>query len=99
MATLGYDDDALADLVRVALFLAGDDEAAAVRALGLIQDAVAILTLHPLIGRPAPRHLRELVVSLGATGYIVLYAYSEAGDHVQVHGVRHQRDVGFDEVS
>lgn len=97
MATLGYDDDALADLVRIALFLAGEDPPAAVRAMDLIEEAVALLTLHPLIGRPAPRHMRELVISLGATGYIALYGYSEAGDHVQVHGIRHQREAGFDE--
>ena len=99
MATLGYDDDALADLARIALFLAGDDPAAAVRAMELILEAVAILTVHPLIGRPAPRNYRELVVSQGVTGYIALYRYSEAADHVQVHGVRHQREAGFDEES
>jgi len=99
VATLGYDDDALADLVNIALFLAVDDPPAAVRTMDLIQDAISILTMHPLIGRPAPRRLRELVVSLGATGYIALHGYSEAADHVQVHGIRHQREAGFDEES
>jgi plasmid stabilization system protein ParE len=97
VATLGYDEEALADLARIALFLANDDSAACVRTMDLIREAISILTLHPLIGRPAPRDYRELVVSQGATGYIALYGYSQAADHVQVHGIRHQREAGFDD--
>ena len=97
MATLAFDDDAIEDLSRLARFLAQADPSGALAVLELIRTAVSLLEEHPLIGRPTNGELRELVISLGATGYIALYGYSPLADHVQIHGIRHQREAGFDD--
>jgi len=97
VASLGYDDEALEDIARLAQFLFVSEPAAVNETLGLIRDAIDILQAHPLIGRPIRGDLRELVISLGATGYIALYGYSPIPEHVQVHRIRHQREAGFDD--
>jgi len=60
-----------------------------------IVDATSILQRHPLIGRPAPHSLRELVISKGNTGYVALYRFLPAKDRVDILAVRHQRECGF----
>ena len=95
MATIGYDDEALEAIARIARFIAQVDPAAAVSTVELIRDAMHIPETHPLIGRTTSLSLRELVISHGATGYVALYGYSPLADHVQIHGIRHQREAGF----
>lgn len=53
----------------------------------------SLLTRHPMIFRKAADSpfLRELIVPLGARGYVVLFEVLEAGV-VRVLAVRHQRE-------
>ncbi|WP_342119779.1 type II toxin-antitoxin system RelE/ParE family toxin [Pseudoduganella sp. OTU4001] len=95
MARIAYSATALCNLEGIADFLATDSEQAALHALDLIDDAISMLARHPLVGRPAENHLRELVISQGRTGYIALYAYDSAQDVILVLAVRHQREAGF----
>jgi len=39
--------------------------------------------------------IRELVISLGQTGYIALYRFVVPQDEVRVLALRHQREIGF----
>lgn len=100
MAQVVYSERAVADLERLADFLAENDRALAFETLAIIQDAVAILGRHPLIGRigrQGEQGLREMVISRGRTGYVALYDFIEADDAVLVLAIRHQREAGFEE--
>jgi plasmid stabilization system protein ParE len=95
LAGLTYAAQALNDLERLADFLAEADPVAALDTLGLIEEAVAILKRHPLIGREVEQGLRELVISRGNTGYVALYSFEEAHDAVFILALRHQREAGY----
>lgn len=95
MARLSYSAQALADLERLTDFLIGGDPAAALETFGLIEEVVALLARHPLVGRPAEHGLHELVISRGRTGYIALYSFEPSQDAVLLLALRHQREVGF----
>ena len=95
MAQVVYSEHAFADLERLADFLAEIDPVFALETVVTIQDAVAILERHPLIGRPCEHGLRELVISRGRTGYVALYDFLEADNAVLVLAIRHQREAGF----
>jgi plasmid stabilization system protein ParE len=90
-----YSEQALADLERLTGFLIEIDPLAAAETLGLIEEAVALLMRHPLIGRPVEFALRELVISRGRTGYVALYSIEEDQDAILILAVRHQREAGF----
>ena len=60
--------------------------------IGAIIQAIDVLALSPLIGRPAAWGQRELVISTGASGYLTLYRYDPALDTVFVLAVRSQRE-------
>lgn len=98
MPSLIYSEHALDDLRRLAEFLFKDDPATAGATASLIGQALEILEAHPLIGRTTDGGLRELVISRGRSGYIALYEYHAAADRIIVHGIRHQREAGFEEV-
>ncbi len=95
MAKLIYSEQALADLERLTDFLAENDPLAAAETVGLIKEAVTILNRHPMIGRPVESELRELVISRGQTGYVVLYSFEEDEDVVLMLAARHQREAGY----
>ncbi|MDX2015485.1 MAG: type II toxin-antitoxin system RelE/ParE family toxin [Myxococcaceae bacterium] len=88
---------ALTDLERLVDFLldAGAEETAR-RAREQIVDAFRVLERHPLIGRPAQRGLRELVISFGRAGYVAVYRYRPEEDLILILAVRHQREVSND---
>ena len=96
MPLVVYLPEALDDLVRLRDFLAESDLFAANETALLITDAVNILANHPLVGRHAGGHWRELVVSRGRSGYVALYQYDEREDQVNVAAIRHQREAGYD---
>ena len=54
-----------------------------------------MLQRHPLIGRPAPHSLRELVISKGQSGYVALYRFLPSKDRIEILAIRHQRESGF----
>lgn len=95
MARLSYTQRALTDFERLADFLRETDPAAAATTPTLIADALALLRLHPHIGRPRGGPIRELVISRGATGYVALYSVEPGGDEVLVLALRHQREAGY----
>ena len=95
MAQLIYSGQAVADLVRLTDFLLESDPVAALETADLIEEAVAVLRRHPLIGRPVEFDLRELVISRGRTGYVALYSFEEDSDAVLVLAIRHQREAGY----
>ena len=95
MARLSYSEQALADLERLTDFLIETDPSAALETVDLIEEAVALLTRHPLIGRPVEYGLHELVISRGRTGYVALYSFEQDQDAVLILAIRHQREAGF----
>ncbi len=94
---IAYAEEALDDLERIFEFNAERDPAGASRHIDAVRDAVSILERHPQVGRPVAggESLRELIVSHGATGYVVLYEHSPAEDLVRIVAVRHQREAGY----
>jgi len=97
MASLVYDEHALADLERLAEFLRESDSASAESTFDLIEEAIDVLAAHPLIGRRVWGELQELIISRGRTGYIALYEYQASADRVIVRAIRHQREAGFED--
>lgn len=95
MAKLSYSGRALADLERLADFLAATDPKAALETVGLIEEPIGLLVRHLLIGRPVEFPLRELVISRGRTGYVALYSFEQAQDAVLILAIRHQREAGY----
>ncbi|MDJ0893460.1 MAG: type II toxin-antitoxin system RelE/ParE family toxin [Gammaproteobacteria bacterium] len=95
MAQVVYSERALTDFEDIFEFIASEDPYLAAETVSIIQEAVAILERHPLIGRAVEGSLRELVISRGRTGYLALYSYVDVEDVVQVLALRHQREAGY----
>jgi len=95
MAQVIYSDEALADFERIIDFLLETSAETAAQTLVNIRSAIGILESHPLIGRRIDNHIRELVISQGATGYLALYRIEPAIDLVRVLCIRHQREAGY----
>jgi plasmid stabilization system protein ParE len=98
MAELVLSGGAIADLERIADFLAESDALAAEATVTLILRALRVLVAHPRIGRASSDDLRELVISQGRTGFVALYEYHALHDRILVDAIRHQREVGFEEM-
>jgi toxin ParE1/3/4 len=60
--------------------------------IGAIIQAIDVLALSPMIGRPVAFGQRELIISTGASGYLALYRYDPAQDTVYVLALRSQRE-------
>ena len=95
MAALIYTRRAVADLDRLAKFLAPEGKEATTDAIDVIAHAVEVLERHPRIGRPVEHGLNELVISRGKTGYVALYDYHVHEDLVVILALRHQREAGY----
>lgn len=95
LASVVYSRAALDDLERLVTFLAAEDPAAAVRSAELIAASVSLLADHPLIGPARDRGLRELIISLGRTGYVALYRFVTHLSEVRVLRIRHQRELDY----
>jgi plasmid stabilization system protein ParE len=67
------------------------------RAAVAIRSAFQHLAEQPEIGRPVdgPGGLRELLISFGASGYVVLYSHELAADAVLILAFRHQKEAGY----
>lgn len=61
-----------------------------------IMQAIDILAVNPLIGRPAAKGKRELVIGRRPRGFLALYQYIDLIDTVFVLAVRSQREAGYD---
>ena len=95
MAQIVYSDEALADFERIIEFLLKTSPEAAMQTLMTIRSAASILEAHPLIGRRINDHIRELVISQRATGYLALYRFDEAFDVIRILRIRNQREAGY----
>jgi plasmid stabilization system protein ParE len=67
---------------------------AAARIRDIIQ-AFNVLESNPLIGRPAPRNKRELIIGRRSRGYAALYRYVPEIDAVFILALRSQREAGY----
>jgi len=95
MTRLLFSPRALQDAERLTDFLLESDPGAASKTISLLLDGLRILKQHPLIGRPAERGYRELLISRGRTGYVALYQYQVEQDTALILAIRHQRESGF----
>ncbi len=95
MAEVVYTRHAFEDLERLTDFLAKSAPEAAVTAIDVSREGIAILGRHPLIGRPCEDELRELLISYGKSGYVALYSHEKPQDLVLVLAIRHQREAGY----
>jgi plasmid stabilization system protein ParE len=91
-----FTEEAEADLLRLFDFLLARDLAAAERAESAIAKAVELLEIFPFSCRKAGAgtddpFLRELIIPFGNSGYVALFEI-EAGGHVTILAVRHQRE-------
>ena len=71
------------------------DPANAARRVGEIIAAFDVLATNPLIGRPAPRDKRGLIIGRSSRGYAALYRYVQEIDTVFVLALRSQREAGY----
>lgn len=60
-----------------------------------IVQGVRVLRENPLIGRPVPGDVRELVMGRDSRGYLALYEYDSFADRVLVLAIRSQREAGY----
>ena len=97
MARVEVTAQALADLERLADFIAADNPPRAREQLKSIRRAFELLAEHPLLGRLAEDGRRELVLSRGRYGYIAKYRWLPANEVVLILAVRHQLEAGYSE--
>ncbi len=92
-----YTKAAREDLLRLYDFLLGKDLQAARRALEAIRKGIDFLQDFPFTCRKATCEnpfLRELIISFGAGGYVVLFEI-ENENTVTILAVRHQREEDY----
>ena len=95
MATVVYSARALDQIERTFESLRAGESQIAEIAGSAIRTAVESLVVHPFIGRRIEGDMRELIVSYGRTGSVVMYRYRLPGDEVRVLALRPQREVGY----
>ncbi|HIH2654735.1 TPA: type II toxin-antitoxin system RelE/ParE family toxin [Burkholderia cenocepacia] len=89
-----YTRAAREDLVRMYRYLLERDVDAAARAVDAIEQGVAMLRMSPFTCRKVDHgnpFLRELIVSFGTSGYVLLFEI-EAAEQITILAVRHQRE-------
>ena len=95
MARLGLASALAEDFERIFEYFSAHDEANAPERIGEIINAFDVLATNPLIGRPAPKDKRELIIGRSGRGYIALYRYVAEIDTVFVLAIRSQREAGY----
>ena len=96
MPRLIWSPAALLDVQRAYRFLSEKNTDAARRAVKAIRSGVKTLARNPKIGRPSEEiepECRELPISFGDSGYVVLYRYE--GELVTVLALRHQKETAY----
>jgi plasmid stabilization system protein ParE len=83
------------DLDRIFDYLAKHDADGAPARIREIIQAISVLESNPLIGRPARRNMRELIMGRPSRGYVALYRYVPEIDTVFVLALRSQREAGY----
>ena len=95
VATVVYSPRSLEQIERALEAISRDNTTTAPAAADAIRSGSEGLAKHPLLGRRLHKELRELVISYGATGYLVLYRYVVPKDEVRILALRRQREIGF----
>jgi plasmid stabilization system protein ParE len=95
MARLELAPEILEDFDRILAHLAQYEVAEAPARIATIIAALDILRHSPLIGRPLPGGLRELLIGRGAMTYLALYRFLPAAETVFVLAIRHAREAGY----
>ena len=95
MATVQIAERALADLERLFDFIAAENPKKAREHILSVRKAFELLTDHPLLGRPAEKGRRELILARGRYGYIAKCRWLPAEDVILVLAVRHQLEAGY----
>lgn len=95
MARIELAPDVADDLDRILDYLAQHDPDGAASRIREIIQAVSVLETNPLIGRPARRNKRELVIGRRSHGYMALYRSVPEVDTVFVLALRSQREGGY----
>lgn len=95
MARIALAPEVRDDLERIFDHLLEHDPDHASSRVGEIMQAIDVLATNPLIGRPAAREKRELVIGRRSHGYVALYRYVAATDVVFVLAIRGQKEAGY----
>lgn len=85
------------DFDRIFSHLAKHDVADPEGRIREIIEAVNALEHNPMIGRPASRRVRELVIGRRSHGHVALYRYVAGLDIVFVLALRSQSEAGYAE--
>lgn len=97
MARVEITARAFADLERLFDFLATSDPKRARAQLLSVRHALELLADRPLLGRPAEKGRRELVLSRGRYGYVAKYRWLPDDEVVLILTIRYQREAGYEE--
>ncbi len=83
-----------ADLARLYDFLAKYNHEVAAQGLTKILDAIDSLETQPFQGAPVEDRpfVRKLVITWGASGYLIFHKYNEQTDTVQISRIINQRE-------
>ena len=94
MSRVKFSDVARQDVVRLRAFLAQYDAVIADRAIQTIFDGIETLSINPFNGSPVADRpmVRKLVISFGATGYLVFHKYYEQLDVSVIATILHQKE-------
>ena len=98
MPQIIWTEPATRNLIEAHSYLQGYSPDAANKAVLIIRSRVNMLLNHPCSGRIASTSKvdqRELIISFGSSGYIVLYSIQ--ADDIVIHALRHQKQAGFSE--
>lgn len=96
MAQVELAPDVLEDFDRIFEHFEKYQDTNAAARIEEIMQAIDVLAINPLIGRPAESGKRELVIGRKPRGFLALYQYIDVIDTVFVLAVRSQREAGFD---
>jgi toxin ParE1/3/4 len=98
MARIELAPDVSEDLDRIVDHLARHDAGNAPARIREIIQAISVLETNPLIGRPARRRNRELIIGRPTRGYAALCCYVAEIDTVFILALRSQREAGYKRV-
>jgi plasmid stabilization system protein ParE len=95
MASVVFSGCALDQLQRAVESRRQEGPAAAGAAVRAITAAATLVGGNPLVGRRVQGEIRELVISVGPTGYLALYRFVPLQDEVRILAIRHQRELHY----
>ncbi len=95
MSRIEFASDVAYDIDRIIDDLIHHDVDNAASRVEAIVHAINVLESNPLIGRPAPGDMRELVIGHRSRGYIALYRYITEIDTVFVLALRSQVEAAY----